>query len=181
MVKVWYSGFKRRMLYLLIASLTFTLLYYIGSISDISEEDANMIREQFSELARNIDSIGIFLNNFRIAAGMFIPVLGVALGLFAAFMTGTVFKAFTLTNPELANIPSLAILLTPFGIMEIFSYGLAMSQSVILFKAIIDKRINKDLIYSTLIQLGIVAIILFAAAVIEYYMIKSITDADIII
>ncbi len=172
-MKIWYINFKKRMSYLLIASLTFILVYYIGSINSLSEEDANTIREEFSEFAKGIDSISIFLNNFRIAAGMFIPVLGVALGLFAAFMTGTVFKAFTLTSPELANIPSIAILFTPFGIMEIFSYGLAMSQSVILFKAIIDRRLNRELIYSTLIQLGIVTVILLTAAIIEYYMIKN--------
>ncbi len=179
-MKIWYIDFKKRMLYLLIGSLIFTLVYYIGSINNLSEEDANMIREEFSQFAKGIDSLGIFFNNFRIAAGMFIPVLGVALGLFAAFMTGTVFKAFTLTSPELANIPSLTILLTPFGIMEIFSYGLAMSQSVILFKAIIDRRVNRDLLYSTLIQLGIVAIILFIASIIEYYMIKELAPDMIV-
>lgn len=179
-MRIWYVNFKKRMLYILLASLIFIFAYYIGSISNLSEEDASTIKEEFLKLAKGIDSFGIFLNNFRIASAMFIPALGVAVGLFAAFMTGTVFKAFTLTSPELANIPSISILLTPFGIMEVFSYGLAMSQSAIFFKAIIDKRVNKELIYSTLIQFGIVTLILFIAAVIEYYMIKSIAH-DIII
>ncbi len=162
-----------------IASLIFVITYYIGSMNSLSEEDANTIREEFSEFAQGIDNFGIFLNNFRIAVGMFIPAVGVILGLFAAYMTGTVFKAFTMTVPELANIPSLAILLTPFGIMEIFSYGMAMSQSVILLRSIINRSFNRELIYSTLIQIGIVTIILFAASIIEYYMIKNLAPDTI--
>ncbi len=169
------------MLYLLIASSIFIIVYYIGSISELSDEDASMIRKQFSELVKNIDNNAIFFNNFGIAAGMFIPIIGVVLGLFAAYMTGTVFKAFTLTSPELAKMSSLFILLTPFGIMEIFSYGLAISQSVILSRAILTKKFDKRLLFSTLIQLVMVAAILFVAAIIEYYMIKALIGENIII
>ncbi len=175
-MKIWYIGFKRRMVYLLITSLVFVIIYYIGASTNLSYEDAQFLREEFEKQVKGIDQNGIFLNNFRISLIMFIPALGIIIGLFTAYMTGTVFKAFTLTFPQLESIHPLLILITPFGIMEIFSYGLAISQSVILIKAILDKRVNKELIYSTGIQLGIVAVILYIAAVIEYYMIKSIND-----
>lgn len=173
MVSVWYLNTKRRMLYILIASVAFIISYYIGSISPLNQEDANDIKKQFEEFAKDIDSIGIFLNNFRIASSMFIPAFGIAVGLFSAYMTGTVFKAFALTNPELSNIPSLLVLVTPFAIMEIFSYGLAMSQSWILLKALISRSFNKRLAYSTIIQFSMVALILFIAAIIEYVMIEA--------
>lgn len=179
MLRIWYIGFKRRMVYLLISSLIFIIIYYIGASTNLSDDDAKLLKEEFEKQIKGIDYNGIFLNNFRASVLMFIPALGVIIGLFTAYMTGAVFKAFTLTLPQLANINPLLILITPFGIMEIFSYGLSISQSVILIRAIVNKRINKELIYSTFIQVGIVALILFIAAVIEYYMLKSL-DTNII-
>lgn len=168
-----YIPLKRRLLYILISSLSFTVAYYIGSITPLDQDNAEMIREEFGKIIENIDIFAIFFNNIRIALGMFIPGIGIAIGLFAAYMTGTVFNAFAITSPALAEIPSLLILLTPFGILEIFSYGLAISQSFLLIRAIIGKRLDRSIIYSTLVQICIVGSILFVAAVIEYYMIKE--------
>jgi hypothetical protein len=59
---------------------------------------------------------------------------GVGIGIFSGFGTGLVFNAMALENTALQNISPLAILITPFGIMEIFSYGLAISRSGMLRK-----------------------------------------------
>jgi hypothetical protein len=76
------------------------------------------------------------------------------------------------TTPQLAGVPPLAILATPFGVMEMFSYGIAMSQSGILINAIIRKHNLKLMLKPALIELGIVAVVLFAGAYIEFAMIE---------
>lgn len=164
---------KRRLILLAIASLAFVAFFNLGANSEINEQDAKSITEQFREMVKDIDAIGIFLNNFRIALAMFIPALGIAVGLFSAYSTGLVFKALVVTTPELAGIPPLLVLATPFGIMEVVSYGIAMSQSGILLHNIIQKRGYRLVIIPTLILIGIVCALLLAGAFIEYYMIRT--------
>lgn len=167
---------RRRLILLAIASLAFIAFFNIGANSEISEQDAKNITEQFKEMVKDIDAYGIFLNNFRIALAMFIPALGILIGLFSAYSTGLVFKALVTTTPELAGIPPLLVLATPFGIMEVISYGLAMSQSGILLQNIIQKKGFRIAIVPTLILIGIVCALLLAGAFIEYYMIRSAMD-----
>ncbi|MEM0029448.1 MAG: stage II sporulation protein M [Candidatus Nitrosocaldus sp.] len=164
---------KKRLILLAIASLAFIAFFNLGANSEINEQDAKSITEQFREMVKDIDAYGIFLNNFRIALAMFIPALGIAIGLFSAYSTGLVFKALVVTTPELAGIPPLLVLATPFGIMEVVSYGIAMSQSGILLHNIIQKRGFKLVIIPTLILIGIVCALLLAGAFIEYYMIRT--------
>ncbi|MCS7141403.1 MAG: stage II sporulation protein M [Candidatus Nitrosocaldus sp.] len=164
---------KRRLILLALASLAFVTFFNIGANSEIGEQEAKSITEQFREMVKDIDAYGIFLNNFRIALAMFIPALGVAIGLFSAYSTGLVFKALVVTTPELAGLPPLLVLATPFGIMEVISYGIAMSQSGILLHSILKKEGFRPVIIPTLIQIGIVSALLLAGAFIEYYMIRT--------
>ena len=66
----------------------FAVSYQIGSMSTVSEEEANAFMAEFKELVLDIDAFGIFLHNTTIALPMFIPGFGVAWGLFAAWSTG---------------------------------------------------------------------------------------------
>jgi uncharacterized membrane protein SpoIIM required for sporulation len=104
---------------------------------------------------------------------MFIPAIGVVFGLFSGFSTGTVFSALTNLSPALKGISPLLILITPFGILEIFSYGLAMSRSGMLIYQLIKKKPWREYVIPTLIELGIVAVVLFVAALIEWQMIEQ--------
>ncbi|MFQ5969490.1 MAG: stage II sporulation protein M [Nitrososphaerales archaeon] len=164
---------KRRLSFVAIAAAVFAAVYSLGAAATLSDEEAREIKESFGEQVRGIDAIGIFLNNFRIAAAMFIPAFGVFVGLFSAYSTGVVFKALAQTTPQIANVPPLVILATPFGLMEVFSYGVAMSQSALLINAIIRKKSIKPLIIPTIILIGIVAAVLFAGAFIEFYLIEA--------
>jgi uncharacterized membrane protein SpoIIM required for sporulation len=107
---------------------------------------------------------------------MFIPALGVAIGLFSAYSTGFVFRAIVETTPNLAGIPPALVLVTPFGILEVISYGIAMSQSIVLTHSMVLKRDLKSMLRPTLILIGIVSVMLLVAAYIEYYMIKMIEE-----
>jgi hypothetical protein len=170
---VWYITKKHRFTFLGIAAVVFTIAYSAGAASTMSDEEAKNLKDLFGKQVEGIDSIGIFLNNFRIAAAMFIPGLGILLGIFSAYSTGLVFSALAQTTPEIANLSPLIILATPFGMMEVISYAMAMSQSGILAYAIWKKWALKPLLIPSMIQIGIVGALLLAGAFIEYYMIQE--------
>jgi len=147
--------------------------YQIGSMSSVSEEDANAFMSEFEELILDIDAFGIFVHNTTIALPMFIPGFGVAWGIFSAWSTGFAFASIVTIAPQLGEIPPLAILfLSPFGLMELFAYSLGISRSFILIRAI-SKKINlSPFIKPTVIEIGIVVALLLAGGYLEFYMIE---------
>jgi hypothetical protein len=151
----------------------FSTAFQIGSMSTVSEEDANLFMTEFEELVLDIDAFGIFTHNITIALPMFIPGFGVAWGIFSAWSTGFAFAAIATTMPEILNIPPLTILfLSPFGLMEITAYSLGISRSFILIRAI-TKKINLiQFIKPTIIEIGIVVGLLLAGGYLEFYMIE---------
>lgn len=169
---------KQRLLYLAFGIAAFLIAYSAGAAVPLSDEEAREVREQFAEQIEGIDETGIFINNVRIALGMFIPGLGAGLGLFSGFATGSVFAALANSSPALEGIPPLLIFLTPFGAMELFTYGLAMSRSGMLVYYLVKKRPWRDYAVPTLIELGIAAAVLLAAAVIEWQIIEQLGGLD---
>ncbi len=151
----------------------FTAAFQLGTMSEVSEEEANIFMEEFEKLIEDIDAIGIFVHNTTLSLPMFIPGFGVAWGLFSAWSTGFAFAALTIIMPELKEIPPLAILfLSPFGLMEIGAYSLATSRSFILIRAITKKSNLTPFLKPTLIEIAIVIGLLLAGGFLEDYMIK---------
>lgn len=151
----------------------FTMAYQIGSMSSVSEEEANVFMSEFKELILDIDAFGIFVHNTTIALPMFIPGFGIAWGLFSAWSTGFAFAAISTTTPILGDIPPLSILfLSPFGLMELTAYSLGISRSFILIQAVIKKISLTSFIKPTLIEIGIVMGLLLAGGYLEFYMIE---------
>ena len=151
----------------------FTATYQIGSMSTVSEEEANMFMSEFEDLVLDIDAFGIFTHNTSIALPMFIPGFGVAWGLFSAWSTGFAFAAIATTAPQIAEISPLSILfLTPFGLIELSAYSLGISRSFILIMAISKKIKLTQFIKPTVIEIAIVIGLLLAGGYIEFYMIE---------
>jgi len=162
----------------------FSVSYYIGSQSDVTEEDALAFQKEFEELIGELNGFGIFLHNSVVALPMFIPGFGVAWGFFSAFQTGQAFAALALTNPIISDIHPLALLyVSPFGIMELVGYSIAMSRSLLLTHKIIKKIPIKNIIkndYKIIaIEIGIVVGLLLAGGFLEAYLI-DITKVPII-
>jgi len=151
----------------------FAAFFQIGSMSSVSEEEANAFMSEFEDLVLDIDAFGIFVHNTTIALPMFIPGFGVVWGLFAAWSTGFAFAALAFTIPEIGDIPPLSLLfLSPFGLMEVFAYSLGISRSFILIRAI-SKKINlRQFIKPTVIEIGIVVTLLLIGGYLEFYMIE---------
>jgi len=165
--------FRLRIIIFFVFMGLFTVVFQIGTMSEVSEEEANIFMEEFEKLVMDIDAMGIFLHNTAISLPMFIPGFGIAWGLFSAWSTGFAFAALTTIMPELEEIPPLAILyLSPFGLMEISAYSLATSRSFILIRAITKKTKLSPFLKPTLIEIAIVIGLLLAGGFLEDYMIK---------
>ncbi len=151
----------------------FAALFQIGSLSTVSQEEAENFMAEFEELVLDIDGLGIFTHNLTIALPMFIPGFGVVWGLFSAWSTGFAFASIALTAPEIGEIQPLSILfMSPFGIMELVAYSFGISRSFILIRAIFKKISLVQFIKPTLIEIGIVIGLLLAGGYLEFYMIE---------
>ncbi len=147
--------------------------YQLGSMSTVSQEDAEAFMAEFEELIMDIDGFGIFTHNTTIALPMFIPGFGVAWGLFSAWSTGYAFASIATTAPILGEIPPLTILfLSPFGLMELVAYSMGISRSFILIHAISKKFNLNQFIKPTIIEIGIVIGLLLAGGYLEFWMIE---------
>ncbi|MFL6368793.1 MAG: stage II sporulation protein M, partial [Nitrososphaeraceae archaeon] len=167
-----------RFLFLVFGIILFIIAYFVGAtLVMINASQTEIIKRHFEERIKGINQYSIFANNFRVALGMFIPGFGIALGPFSAFSTGLVFNAISHTSPAVSSISPLIVFLTPFGILEIIAYGIAISRSGILSYQLIkdtNKRNSwRKYVIPTIIEIGVVVIILFIAAIVEWQMIHT--------
>jgi hypothetical protein len=165
---------KKRILIGFIFVGIFATSFSVGAEIKISQDDTKTFLKQFEQAVEGIDAIGIFTHNASIGLPMFIPGFGIAWGLFASASTGLAFSAIASTSPLLAKIPPIAVLvLSPFGIMEFAAYSIGMSRSFILIWTIIKKNPIKQEIRPTIIEIGIVIVLLLAGGFIESAMISQ--------
>ena len=166
----------KRIILFFIFTAIFTIVYGTSAVtSEPTEEEIQEIMDFFDEIVGTIDGIGIFVHNTTIALPMFIPGFGVAWGLFSAYSTGFAFSAIAAANTDVAQLNPLAILLTPFGLMEMAAYSIAMSRSTLLAKNVFQKNWelikNEKLILS--IEIGIVIALLLIGGIVEMWMIET--------
>ena len=166
----------KRIIIFFIFTAIFTVVYGTSAVtSEPTEEEIQEIMDFFDEIVGTIDGIGIFVHNVLIALPMFIPGFGVAWGLFSAYSTGFAFSAIAAANADVAQLNPLAILLTPFGLMEMAAYSIAMSRSTLLAKNVFQKNWelikNEKLILS--IEIGIVIALLLIGGIVEMWMIET--------
>lgn len=155
-----------RLLAFLGATAVFVGVYILGSTTEVSVQDAEMFREEFSALVDGIDAMGIFVHNGFITAIMLIPGIGVIWGLFSAWSTGYAFAALSSTS-GLSEIPAIFVLITPFGILELAAYSLALSRSALFVTMVARSKSISSQIRPLVIDGGIVAVLLAVAAIIE--------------
>ena len=96
--------------------------------------------------------------------------------------TGQVLNAFSVDNPALKRISPLSLLISPFALLEIFAYAIGMSRSGMLVYYLIRKRKTlkqswKKIIIPTVIEIGIVIVILFIGSVVEWQVLTQRTAA----
>jgi len=166
----------KRIILFFVFTAIFTVVYGTSAVtSEPTEEEIQEIMDFFDEIVGTIDGIGIFVHNVMIALPMFIPGVGVVWGLFSAYSTGFAFSAIAAANTDVAQLNPLAILLTPFGLMEMAAYSIGMSRSVLLAKNVYQK--NWDLIKNEklilFVEIGIVITLLLIGGIVEMWMIET--------
>ena len=154
----------------------FSASFAVGAEIQVSEEESKIVLEELESLIAEIDAVGIFTHNTSLALPMFIPGFGIAWGAFAAFSTGMAFSVIQDANPMLENIPSLTILfMSPFGLMEIAAYSIAMSRSyMIIHKMIKRMSIRQDFRVIGL-EIAIVVGLLLTGGFVEWHFIESLS------
>jgi hypothetical protein len=157
----------------------FSASFAIGAEIQVSEEESKIVLEELESLIDEIDAVGIFTHNTSLALPMFIPGFGIAWGAFAAFSTGMAFSVIQDANPILENIPSLTILfMSPFGLMEIAAYSIAMSRSYMIVHKMIKRMSIRPDFRVIGLEIAIVIGLLLIGGFVEYYFIESLsTDA----
>ena len=154
----------------------FSASFAIGAEVQVSEEESKIILEQLESLIDEIDAIGIFSHNTTLALPMFIPGFGIAWGAFAAFSTGMAFSVIKDASPMLANVPSLTILfMSPFGLMEVAAYSIAMSRSYMIVHKMIKRMPIRPDFRVIGVEIAILVGLLLTGGFVEYYYIESIT------
>ena len=164
---------KNRIITFFIFMGVFSLSLQIGAMSEVDDAEANSFVQEFLSNTEDIDGLGIFQNNSIAALPMFIPGIGIIHGVYTAWSTGFGFAAILSMAPGLAEIHPLSILyLSPYGIMELIAYSIAMSRGFHIAYTLF-KRVNlKSIIKPTVIEIGIVVAILFAAGFLEEHIIR---------
>ena len=153
----------------------FSASFAIGAEVQVSEEESAIVLEEFETLIAEIDAVGIFSHNTLLALPMFIPGFGIAWGAFAAFSTGMAFSVLQGANPMLENIPSLTVLfMSPFGLMEIAAYSIAMSRSYMIVHKMIKRMPIRPDFRVIGLEIGILIGLLLIGGFVEYYFIESI-------
>jgi hypothetical protein len=170
---------RQRVIYVALGIVAFLIAYSAGAAVHMGKQQTEDLRQHFAEQIRGIDQNGIFINNARIALGMFVPAAGIGLGVISGFYTGMIFTAIAATS-ALNNVPPLVILITPFGIMEVFAYGIAISRSGMFIYQIVKKRSWREYAVPILIEIGIVILILLAGAVIEWQIITQFKGSHVL-
>jgi hypothetical protein len=165
-----------RLGYMALGVAIFVVSFYVGAVSVLSSEDAEAIREDMTSKVENIDDSGIFAKNIVAALGMFVPAVGVALGAYSGVSTGLVVSAFAEITPELAESSPLALLGTPFAVLEVMAYGLAISRSGLVVAQLLKARDEwKHFTVFTTVEIAIVVLALLAGSMIEGQLLQ---DAD---
>ncbi len=159
----------------------YSLIFQIGSMSEPTGEEAAAFMKEFEAVTGNIDAIGLFVHNTTISLPMFIPGIGLGWGLFSAWSTGFAVANIAVQMPMILEKPALSILYySPYGFMEIVAYSLGISRSFILIVGIIKKKDLKSLLKPTAIEIAIVIGLLFAAGFLEFYLIETEGEQEIL-
>lgn len=175
---------KKRIVFFFIFLAIFSGAFTIGAEMEVPEDEAKAFLNEFNNLLETLKTgnfgLEIFMHNAEIALPMFIPGIGVGWGIFSAFSTGFAFSALATTEPLLTKIPPLAMIFaTPFGIMELAAYSIAMSRSFFLILSLVKRTPISQQWKHVVIEVGIVIGLLLIGGIIEAYMIESFSGAEI--
>ena len=185
--RFWKTASLRRkriysIIFVLILSIVATL---VGMLVPLSPQEAQVVFDQLNQTITENTAQGtfvpaIFVNNFSLCLLMFIPLAGLAIGLFILFSTGMAIRAIfdvqmasglsgtASTEIQASTAIFALILIGAVFLLEYVSYAIGMTESVWLFRRILQKQWKGELKYFA-IFVGVVALLLIIGAIVETY------------
>ena len=147
------------------------LITSMGMLVPLNQEEAELINNNLNQTVSSLSIDGgmvqfIFGNNFMICLLMFIPLIGPLLGFFALFNTGIAINAISIAESYPSALVFIALFLTPIAWIEYAAYSTAISESVWLFKRILEKRGRRELRIAC-VFIAFCAILLLIGAIVE--------------
>jgi hypothetical protein len=169
------SNKRKRIYSFIVIFVIAVLLTVIGSLVPISPQAARQTSDQLNQTLNQNRASGtlpeyIFLNNFSICLVMFIPIVGPILGFFILFNTGYALGAISQVQGYSPLIAILALVLTPVFWLEFASYTIGMTESIWLFRRLLQQRWGE--LKNTVILIGVCAGLLAIGAIVETWLIS---------
>lgn len=176
--------FRKRLALIGIFASVFIVSFVIGKmITTPTEAQAQLFLEMIKQQIKGIDGIGIFTHNTLLSLPMFIPFFGMVWGSLIALQTGGAVANLLVLEPNaLQGLPVVTIFASPFGIMELMAYSIAMSRSFILSKTVVKnglgslKKYWKVTVIDTVILIGL----LLVGGIVEFEIIKYATEMGLV-
>jgi hypothetical protein len=184
---LWKGASPRgRRIIIIVAFFLFAILVTIvGILAPMSAQQIANENSELNSTQQNIQSMdlahrtaAIFLNNFEICLLMFVPFLGIFIGTYALFNTGSVLAAETITQnaknathiPPIPPVPPILVLtllfVFPFAWLEFISYSTALSEGFWLIRRGLQGELKREI--KNLAKLILItAALLAAGALIE--------------
>ena len=157
--------------------VAFTVALQVGSMFPVDPVEAKAFISSLQAEIQGIDPIGIFLHNTGIALLMFIPFGGALWGIVTASQTGLAYSALITVQPSMSFMPAVGLLyLSPFGIMELIAYSIAMSRSLIVGHRLLKRQFTRLEAKHLGIDVGILVGLLLAGGFIEHILIQWATS-----
>jgi hypothetical protein len=161
---------RKRILSTIVVFIVAIMITVIGSLMPMDPQQAKDVSNNLNQTVNTMKQDDtllpyIFGNNFMICLLMFVPVIGPLLGFYILFNTGTVIGAISAAE-GIPTIVALAATFIPIGLIEFTAYSAAMTESIWLFRRILQGRGLRELKNAGLF-VSISAVLLLLGAVIE--------------
>lgn len=156
-----------------------------GTLIQVSPQEQKTLYNQLNQTQTSPTlAPDIFVNNFTLCLLMFIPLLGLGVGLFILVQTGMAFRAVfdyeaangLASSASAANVSASTALMLLFlvgvvFVLEYVSYTVAMTESVWLFRRVFQQK-RYDEVKITLALIGLAALLLTIGAIVETFAIQ---------
>jgi uncharacterized membrane protein SpoIIM required for sporulation len=161
---------RKRILSTIAVLIVAVVITVVGSFMPMDAQEAQQIDSELNQTVNSMKENGslmqyIFGNNLFICLLMFIPIIGPLLGGFILFNTGTVVGAISAAE-GIPAILALAVTFIPIGLIEFTAYSTAISESVWLFRRILQGR-GKQEFRNTCFFITVCAVLLLVGAAVE--------------
>jgi hypothetical protein len=167
---------RKRVYSILFVLLLAVIALAVGAATTFDHDSAvsrsNLINQTLNRaLASNNLTQTIFINNFSLTLLMFIPLLGIGIGLFIMYNTGVGLSAIATVQGYPASTAILNLMANPIFWLEFVSYSIAMASSIWLIRRLLQERWGE--LKWTAASIGVCALLLGLGAIIEAWQIQG--------